>query len=417
MRNPARPPAVCFRALTRRQFLQRSALFAAAVALPSQAAVSSGPPEQKLRAAIIGHTGQGNYGHGLDLIFNGRDNITVVAVADPDEAGRAKAAARAGALRSYARYREMLEQEKPQLVAVAPRWTDQHHDMAMAALKAGAHVYLEKPITQTLAEADDLLATAKAAGLRIAVAHQMRLAPNILFLKERLADGLIGDLLEIRACGKQDKRAGGEDLIVLGVHQFDLMRFFAGEPGWCTARVLQAGRELKLTDAHAATENIGPVAGDDIFAQFAFPNGVNATFTSRARNRELAEPWNMELIGTKGAVKVQMDIAPKIYALKSGSWTPHGKAGEWRPLESDPTLGLPASESSVPRANQRVVDDWLAAIAENRDPICSGYAGMKALEMAVAVFAAGLARQRVELPLKNRQHPLRSPTPQAQRSP
>ena len=281
--------------------------------------------------------------------------------------------------------------------------------MAMAALKVGAHVYLEKPITQTLAEADDLLATAKAAGLRIAVAHQMRLAPNILFLKQRLADGLIGELLEIRACGKQDKRAGGEDLVVLGVHEFDLMRFFAGDPLWCTARVLQAGREITLADAHAATENIGPVAGDDIFAQFAFPNGVNATFTSRARNRELAEPWNMELIGTKGAVKVQMDIAPKVYALKSGSWTPHGKASEWRPLDEDPTLGLPASERSVSRANQRVVDDWLAAIAGNRDPICSGYAGMKALEMAMAVFAAGLARQRVELPLKNRNHPCAKP--------
>jgi predicted dehydrogenase len=79
----------------------------------------------------------------------------------------------------------MLEREKPQLVAVAPRWTDEHHDMAMAALNVGAHVYLEKPITQTLAEADDLLATAKRAGLQIAVAHQMRLAPNILFLKQR----------------------------------------------------------------------------------------------------------------------------------------------------------------------------------------------------------------------------------------
>ena len=407
MRKPARPPAVFLRALTRRQFLERSVCLAAAVALPSQAAESSGPRGEKLRAAIIGHTGHGDYGHGLDLIFNGRENITVVAVADPDEAGRAKAAARAGALRSYARYGEMLEQEKPQLVAVAPRWTDEHHDMAMAALNVGAHVYLEKPITQTLAEADDLLATAKRAGLHIAVAHQMRLAPNILFLKQRLADGLIGELLEIRACGKQDKRAGGEDLVVLGVHEFDLMRFFAGDPSWCTARVLQGDHEITLADARPATENIGPVAGDDIFAQFAFPNGVNATFTSRARNRELAEPWNMELIGTKGAARILMDIAPRVYALKSGSWSPQGKSSEWRPLDKDPTHGLSASERSVTHANQRVVDDWLAAIARNRDPICSGYAGMKALEMAMAVFAAGLARQRVELPLKNRRHPLR----------
>ena len=380
---------------------------AAALSLPLRAAQPSSPGGQKLRAAIIGHTGRGDYGHSHDTIFSGRENITVVAVADADEAGRAKATVRVGALRSYADYHEMLKQEKPQLVSITPRWTDRHHDMAAAALNIGAHVYLEKPITQTLAEADDLLATASRAGLRIAVAHQMRLAPNVLFLMQRLAEGLIGELLEIRACGKQDKRAGGEDLVVLGVHEFDLMRFFAGDPLWCSARIMQEGHEITLRDAHAATENIGPVAGDDIVAQFTFPNGVNASFTSRARNRAVAEHWNMEFIGTKGTVKILMDIAPRVYALKGGSWTVQGKTNEWRPLDNDPTLGLTASEMSVVRANQRVVDDWLAAIMENRDPICSGYAGMKALEMAMAVFAAGLARQRVEFPLKNRSHPLR----------
>ena len=70
------------------------------------------------------------------------------------------------------------------------------------------------------------------------------------------------------------------------------------------------------------------------------------------------------------------------------------------------TLGASEAERSVARANQRVVDDWLEAIMRNRQPICSGYAGLKALEMALAVFAAGLSRGRVELPLKARNHPL-----------
>jgi len=185
------------------------------------------------------------------------------------------------------------------------------------------------------------------------------------------------------------------------------MRFFAGDPLWCSARIMQDGHEIALRDAHVATENIGPVVGDDIVAQFAFPNGVNAKFTSRAKNRSLAQPWNVELIGTKGTVKILMDIAPRIYALRSGSWTTQGSRSEWRMLEDDPTLSLPPSAMSVASANQRVVDDWLAAIAANRDPICSGYAGMRALEMGMAVFAAGLARQRVEFPLRSRSHPLR----------
>jgi hypothetical protein len=56
-----------------------------------------------------------------------------------------------------------------------------------------------------------------------------------------------------------------------------------------------------------------------------------------------------------------------------------------------------------------VVDDWLAEIRENREPVCSGYAAMKSLEMIHAVFAAGVTGARVALPLRNRRHPLEQP--------
>jgi predicted dehydrogenase len=394
--------------LTRRDFAKASLAFGALVHLPWPAIGAATRAEQTFEAAIIGHTGQGNYGHDQDLIFNGHSNIQLVAVADPDPAGCAAAAARSGALRKYADYREMLEKEKPNLVCIAPRWTGEHHAMGLAALQAGAHLYLEKPITQTLAQADELLAVASQRGLRIVVAHQMRLAPNILVLKQSIDEGLIGELLEVRSHGKQDHRAGGEDLVVLGVHLFDLMRFFAGDPLWCAARVLQNGREIAAADAHLATENIGPVVGDEILAEFAFPEGVQGTFTSRGRNRETAGPWGMELVGTKGSIKIQMEMIPKIYQLDSGPWAVQGQKTEWRVWDEDPTLQLSAPERTIASANQRVMADWLAAIAAKREPVCSGYSGMKALEMAMAVFAGGLTRGRVQFPLKQRDHPLRT---------
>lgn len=55
----------------------------------------------------------------------------------------------------------MLVKEKPDLVAIGPRWATEHHAMSMAALQAGAHLYLEKPFTITLAEADDIVRLAK----------------------------------------------------------------------------------------------------------------------------------------------------------------------------------------------------------------------------------------------------------------
>jgi predicted dehydrogenase len=382
---------------SRRKFLVSTAVVASLG--PALFAAAS----TKYRAAVIGHTGHGDYGHGLDVIFNDRANIEVAAIADPDDAGRAKARERCNASREYRDYRELLAKERPQLVSVGMRWTDPHHAICKAALEGGAHLFVEKPFTTTLAEADDLLALAQRRNLKIAVAHQMHLAPGIVALKSKLADGRIGELLQIRAHGKQDARAGGEDMVVLGTHLFDLMRLFAGDPLWCTAHILQQGREINAADAREATEKIGPVLGDEIEAQFAFPNGVHGTFTSRARNRETAGHWGIELIGSKGAARILADLAARIFIRKAPAWSDAGTKIEWEPL--DPALA--AAEEPSGRGNSRLVDDWLGAIESNREPACSGLAAMKAVEMVMAVYQAGLSGGRVSFPLKQRQHPLR----------
>ncbi|MEW6158312.1 MAG: Gfo/Idh/MocA family oxidoreductase [Verrucomicrobiota bacterium] len=401
----AKTPITMYQPIPRRNFF-KGTFFGAASAAVFGLHAQPAPAPKTWRAAIIGHSGKGDYGHEHDLIFNDLPNTEVVAVADPDAGGRAKAVARSHAKRSYADYREMLEQEKPHLVSVAPRWTLEHHAMAMAALNSGAHVYLEKPITHTLAEADELIATAEKRGLKIVVAHQIKLTPAIQHLKKKLDDGLIGELLEIRAHGKQDHRAGGEDMIVLGTHLFDLIRLFAGQPRWCTARVLEKGREATKQDARQATEGIGKVLGDEIHALFAFEKGVQATFVSRNKYRATAGPWGMELIGTKGRVRILTEISPKIFLAKAGDWTNDGRAIEWRPLPDDPSRNIPENERGFRQANRRIVDAWLNAIQTGREPLCSARAGMEALELAMAVFQAGLSGERITLPLSARGHPL-----------
>jgi predicted dehydrogenase len=384
---------------SRRMFLAQAALLPFAF----ETLAASEAVAVRLRAAIIGHTGKGDYGHEHDQIFRGRSDVETVAVADPNPEGRAKAAARSKALRQYADYRQMLETEKPQLVSVAPRWTDQHYAMGKAVLESGAHLYSEKPFTQTLEEADSLLGIARELNLKIVVAHQMRLAPQILGLKKAIDGGLIGDLLEIRAHGKQDARSGGEDLIVLGTHLFDLMRFFAADPLWCTARILEKSREVTRADAKHATEEIGPIIGDDIFAQFAFPNNVNATFRSARPNQAAAGHWGIEMIGTKAAVRVLADINPSILIREHPKTGSDPSSENWQKWPGESSI---LQDKSVAAANRRVVEDWLGAIRQNKEPVCSGFNAMRAIEMAHAIFAAGLERTRISLPLKNRKHPL-----------
>jgi predicted dehydrogenase len=298
----------------------------------------------------------------------------------------------------------MLVREKPTLASIAPRWTDQHHAMAMAALNAGAHLIMEKPITTTLTEADDILAFAKSKNLRIAVAHQMRLARSVVALKQAVDDGMIGDLLELRAWGKQDARAGGEDMMVLGTHMFDLMRLFAGDPQWCSARVLWKGKEIEKTDARQAGEKIGPVAGDDIHAHFTFPNSVTASFTSRAKLRDRTGHWGLELIGSKSSARILADISPRIYLPNETKWSDASREADWIRWGKDKIL--PPESRTTSAANRRVAEDWLAAIAESRDPACSGANAARAVEMVMAIYRASLTRSRVTLPLAQRDHPL-----------
>ncbi len=388
---------------TRRQLLLGSTAWAATHVLRAADA-------PKLKAAIIGHTGAGDYGHGIERIFAGLPNVSVVAVADPNDAGRAKAKAACGAARDYADYHAMLGKEKPDLVAIGPRWATEHHTMSMAALEAGAHLYLEKPFTITLAEADDILRLAKAKQLRVAVAHVTRMAPSVLRLEKALREGLIGDLLEIHTVGKMGSRAGGQDMMVLGLHVFDLARLFGGEVQWCQARMWHQGKVAAIADAkESPSDKVGPVVGDDIFASFAMDSGVNVTFRSRVGLEKAAGPFGMEIIGTRGIVRLSSGFAPGISLLKEPNRTATTRVENWQ----DWTGGVdPATETTYEgltgydASHRRVVRDWLNAIDEKREPLGSGERAMKAIEMAHGVFQAGITGQRVEFPLVKRTHPL-----------
>ncbi len=393
---------------TRREFFSGSAGLAAATVLSSGRSFAESGPVRK--AAIIGHTGAGNFGHGIDLIFNGLPGTVVVAVADPNPAGRASARKSCGAARAYANYREMLVKEKPDLVAVGPRWSVEHHAMTMAALEVGAHVYLEKPFTLSLTEADEILRLAGEKKRRIAVAHVTRLAPIVIRLEKALREGLIGDVLEIHTVGKMGSRAGGQDMMVLGLHVFDLARLFAGEVQWCHARIRRQGKVVKISDAEESpSDRVGPVVGDDIFAHFAMDSGMNVTFRSRKGLEKAAGPFGMEIVGSRGVLRLKSGAVPTMSLLTGPSRAASTRAENWITW----TGGVdPSAEAEIDSltgyeaAHRRVVRDWLLAIDEKREPLCSGNRAMKAIEMAHGAFLSGLKRTRVDFPLTRRTHPL-----------
>lgn len=95
--------------------------------------------EKTVRVAVIGRTGKGNYGHGLDTIWLQVPNVEIVAIADENEKGLAGAVAKLNAKESNAN-----------------RWPECHRDMVLACASHGANIFLEKPVARTLTETDGL---------------------------------------------------------------------------------------------------------------------------------------------------------------------------------------------------------------------------------------------------------------------
>ena len=95
---------------------------------------------RKYRVGVIGHTGRGNYGHGLDTVWGHIPGCELVAVADADPNGLKAAAARLKAPQAFSDYRKMLDEAKPDIISVGPRHLDQHRDMVIAAAERKIHV-------------------------------------------------------------------------------------------------------------------------------------------------------------------------------------------------------------------------------------------------------------------------------------
>ena len=161
-----------------------------------------------------------------------------------------------------------------------------------------------------MAEADDIVGLAKKNNLRVAVAHVTRMAPAVRRLEKALREGLIGDLLEIHTVGKMGDRAGGQDMMVLGLHVFDLARLFAGDVKWCQASIQHQGKPATLAVAkESPSDKVGPVVGDDISAHFAMESGVTVTFRSRLGLEKAAGPFGSEIIVTIGNARVNSGSA------------------------------------------------------------------------------------------------------------
>lgn len=380
--------------MKRRVFLVAMALSLASLAVQTA--------ERPLTVGVIGHTGQGNYGHGEDAVWLKIPQTRIIAVADADPKGLAEEAKKLGGVKAYADYRTMLAEAKPDIAAICPRHIHEHRDMIVAAIEAGVKgIYVEKPFVRTLGEADEIVRLCAEKGVRLAIAHRNRYHPVLDVVKQLVAAGEIGELKEVRVRGKQDHRGGGLDLWVLGGHGFNLATLFTGPAISCEATILMEGRPATKADIRLGDEGVGPIVGDEVHARYETKSGIPLYFDSKKGSWSKGTPFGARLIGSKGVISLQVDEEPLAILERDRKKTPITTGGIGKP---EPIKDI----KLVNGGHHGAVLDLVAAIAEKRVPLCGPEAGRETVELTLGVFASFAAGgKKVSLPLADRQHPLR----------
>jgi myo-inositol 2-dehydrogenase / D-chiro-inositol 1-dehydrogenase len=229
------------------------------------------------------------------------DGAELAAIAVRSEESQAKAREAYPAAAVYGDYRDLLARDDIEAVdLVLP--SHLHYEVAKAALEAGKHLLLEKPMTVNIADSQELVDLAQSRNLKLAVGHELRLSSLWARVKELIDEGLIGEpqyvLVELSRRPYRPGASGwrfdinrvGNWILEEPIHFFDLARWYlssAGEPQSIFAR------------ANSRQPN-HPELQDNFSALMSFSNGAYAVITQTLSAFEHHQ--TAKISGTRGAL-------------------------------------------------------------------------------------------------------------------
>lgn len=300
--------------------------------------------------------GVGHFGrfHALKAAANPR--VRLVGVADADAARAASVAAETG---TRPLPPEAAIAAADAVIVAAP--TRFHHGLAMAALRAGKHVFIEKPVAATLNEADALIAEAAARGRILQVGHIERFSAAFRAVVQAPSGGRPLSWDAVRAAPFRPRSLDVSVVLDLMIHDIDLVLTLAGEDP-------------------DAVEAVGAAVASDrpdfAVARLRFPGGRAAVLT--ASRVSLAMERRLRVLGTEGEMSVNF-LDRSLAVLRRGG--------------AEAVAAMPGS--GIDRATWTDHDSleaeqaaFVAACLDGAPVVVDGAAGRRALRVALAVEAA-----------------------------
>ncbi|NYI03298.1 Gfo/Idh/MocA family protein [Allostreptomyces psammosilenae] len=340
-------------------------------------------------------------------------------------AGRDRTAVRAAAERMgwaavETDWRALIARDDVQLVDICTPG-DTHAEIALAALEAGKHVLCEKPLANSVAEAEAMAAAAEKArerGLRAMVGFSYRRVPAVALARQMVAEGRLGTIRHVRAVYLQDwitdpefpltwrlrkERAGSGALGDIGAHIVDLTQFVTGQLITGVSGLTETFvRERPLPQAAAGLsatggEERGEVTVDDAALFFGrLSGGALASFEATRFASGRKNAMRIEINGSLGSLAFDFESMNEL--LFHDETLPAREAGFRRILATEPTHpyagawwppghGLGYDHTFVHQAK-----DLVEAIAEERDAEPTFADGLRVQRVLAAVEASAADR-------------------------
>lgn len=343
---------------------------------------------KKLRMAVVGCGGIGRY-HAEALAE--LDNVETVATFDTIEEKAQAIATQFGIPRATTSLTELLEDIKPDAVTICTPHKA-HCEVMIACAEAGVHSIVEKPLSNSVDEANRMVAAAERTGTILACMFQRRFFPAALRIKEAIDGGRLGETMtaEVVAHLSRDQAyfdqvpwrgtwegEGGGALMNQTIHMIDMLQWFMGKPvevygRWAT---LKHGDYIDVEDTAIAT--------------IEFENGALATLQASTA----VEPqfgFRVTVHGTAGHT-VSLLENPELNQGVVDIWTFPGEEeqrAEWEREDS--------GHFAFPKFHRVALEDFANAVLEGREPFVTGADAVTAVEIIQAVYES----QRTRMPVK-----------------
>ncbi|MFP5365331.1 MAG: Gfo/Idh/MocA family protein [Actinomycetes bacterium] len=249
-----------------------------------------------------------------------------------DAAAVSEAAARYGWSETATDWRTVLDRDDIHVVDIcAPGWM--HAEIATAALEAGKHVLLEKPLANTLAEAEAMTTAAQEArtrGVQSMVGFNYRRVPALALAKELISEGRLGSVRQVRAAYLQDwladdqapmtwrlkkETAGSGALGDIASHAIDQVLFLLGD------QVTEvSGRLQTFVDRRPGADGLEEVTVDDAaWATLALASGAIASVEASRVAIGRKNSLQIEVYGDKGALRFDLENLNELAFLDSSA--------------------------------------------------------------------------------------------------